>query len=180
MSERQNKPGGAPRGNKNAIIHGVYSYRAMLNGGRLDERSSLFRALKEKEAELTAALGGDVSPQQQALINDTVKTMLYLGSLDCYLSALKSLVRKGRVHGVLSERTRLAAHMRENLRTLGLSRMAKEPTLDDLLSAPDQSSPSTNENGRETTQRSEARAEQPRNDNGTFSGNGRSEQGDVE
>lgn len=39
---------------------------------------------------------------------------------------LKSLVRKGRVHPVLGERTRLAGHVRENLRVLGLKRVAKD------------------------------------------------------
>ena len=55
-----------------------------------------------------------------------VKTMLYIGSLDAYLGGLKSLVRKGRVHNVLIERTRLAGHLRENLKTLGLKRVSKE------------------------------------------------------
>jgi hypothetical protein len=33
---------------------------------------------------------------------------------------LKSLVRKGKIHGVVSERTKIGAHIRENLKTLGL------------------------------------------------------------
>src|SRR5690348_6253818 len=110
MTFEKGNTAGAPKGNKNGVIHGLYSYRAMLNGGRLDERSSLYRALREKQDELTASLGGDVSPQQAAIIDDTVKTLLYLGTLDRYLSTLKSLVRKGKVHCVLGERTKLAAH----------------------------------------------------------------------
>jgi hypothetical protein len=46
---------------------------------------------------------------------------------------LKSLVRKGRVHGVLSERTRLAGHLRENLKALGLKRIEKVLSLQELL-----------------------------------------------
>jgi hypothetical protein len=53
-----NAPPG-PKGNKFAVKHGLYSYRAMLNGDGLDERTSLFKALREKEQELVKALGGD-------------------------------------------------------------------------------------------------------------------------
>jgi len=116
---------GRPIGNQKALKHGLYSLRALLSGDGLDQRTSLYKTLREKEQELIVSLGGDPSPQEKAIIADTVKTMLFLGSLDHYLTGLKSLVRKGRVHSVLSERTRLAAHMRENLKTLGLKRIAK-------------------------------------------------------
>ena len=115
---------GPPR-NRNAMQHGLYSFRAMLNGDGLDRRTSLYHAITEKEQELVSALGGDPSPQERAIIADTVKTMLYIGSLDNYLMQLKSLVRKGRVHAVLAERTRLGSHLRENLKSLGLERRAK-------------------------------------------------------
>jgi hypothetical protein len=82
---RQNsrkRAGGAPPGNKNNLVHGLYSYKAMLNGKGLDQRTSLFNALREKEQELVSALNGDPSPQQQAIIGDSVKNMLYIASLD--------------------------------------------------------------------------------------------------
>src|SRR5512132_299643 len=125
-------PGGPP-GNKKAVKHGLYSYKAMLNGNGLDERTSLFKALREKEQELISALGGDPSPQEQAIIGDSVKNMLYIASLDNYLMGLKSLVRKGRPHPVLSIRTQLSAHLRENLKTLGLKRVAKTLSLHEIL-----------------------------------------------
>jgi hypothetical protein len=125
---------GAPKGNKNAITHSFYFYRRLLSRDGLDKRTSLYRALAEKEQELITALGGDPSPQEKAIIADTVKTMLFLGSLDHYLTGLKSLVRKGRVHSVLGERVRLAGHLRENLKTLGLKRVAREAeTIQDIL-----------------------------------------------
>jgi len=129
---------GRPIGNQKALKHGLYSLRALLSGDGLDQRTSLYKTLREKEQELIVSLGGDPSPQVKAIIADTVKTMLFLGSLDHYLTGLKSLVRKGRVHSVLSERTRLAAHMRENLKTLGLKRVTKPLTLDDLLAEDDE------------------------------------------
>jgi hypothetical protein len=122
-----------PPGNKNALKHGFYTYKAMLDGDGLDERTSLFKALREKEQELVKALGGDPSPQEQAIIGDSVKNMLYIASLDNYLMELKSLVRKGRPHPVLAIRTQLSAHLRENLKTLGLKRVAKTLTVNDRL-----------------------------------------------
>ena len=142
---RQGQGGGAPRGNKNNLVHGLYSYRAMLNGNGLDERTSLFKALREKEQELVTALGGDPSPQEQAIIGDSVKNMLYIASLDNYLMGLKSLVRKGRPHPVLAIRTTLSAHLRENLKTLGLKRVAKSLSLHEILAKDDE--PPANDNG---------------------------------
>jgi len=39
----------------------------MLSGGRLDARTSLYKVLREKEQELTAALGGDPSLQERII-----------------------------------------------------------------------------------------------------------------
>ena len=58
-----------------------------------------------------------------------MKNMLYIASLDNYLMGLKSLVRKGRPHPVLAIRTQLSAHLRENLKTLGLKRRVKESAI---------------------------------------------------
>ena len=113
----------------------------MLDGDGLDERTSLFKALREKEQELVGALGGDPSPQERAIIGDSVKNMLYIASLDNYLMGLKSLVRKGRPHPVLSIRTELSAHLRENLKTLGLKRVSKALTINDLLSSHGEAQP---------------------------------------
>ena len=132
----RNAPGGPP-GNTKALKHGLYAYKAMLNGNGLDERTSLFKALREKEQELVMALGGDPSPQEQAIITDSVKNMLYIASLDNYLMGLKSLVRKGRPHPVLAIRAQLSAHLRENLKTLGLKRVAKTLSLTEILANDD-------------------------------------------
>jgi len=122
-----------PPGNLNAFKHGVLALDRRLKEGRLDGRSSISKALRAKEQELVTALGGDPSPQEMALISDTAKTMLYIASLDVYLTGLKTLVRKGKVHPVLSERVRLAGHLRENLKTLGLKRVSKTLTLEEMF-----------------------------------------------
>jgi hypothetical protein len=77
---QQFKTVGAPFGNKNALRHGLHHYKAMLDGDGLDQRSGLYRALREKEQEIITALGGDPSPQEQAIIADSVKNMLYIAS----------------------------------------------------------------------------------------------------
>jgi len=118
MAGKQGRSG--PPHNKNAVRHGYYSLKALLDGGGLDKRTSLSHALEDKEQELVETLGGNPSPQQWALIVDTVRTLFYIGSIDDYLSGLKSVVRKGRVHNVLIERTRLASHLKENLKILGM------------------------------------------------------------
>ena len=115
-----------PPANKNAMRHGLHHYKRLLSGDGLKRSTALYHALAAKEQELVTALGGDPSPQEKAIIADTVKTLLYIASLAGYLMGLKSLVRRGRVHPALTERTRLAGHLRENLKTLGTKRVAKE------------------------------------------------------
>jgi len=128
------KPGrsGPPAGNTNGMRHSYYSLKAKLNGTDLDKRTAAYKALADREQELIVALGGDVSPQERIIIADTVKHLLFAASLDRYLMQLKSLVRKGKIHGVVSERTKIGAHIRENLKTLGLKRASKEISLSDL------------------------------------------------
>ena len=113
--------------------HGLNHYKRVLSGDGLKRSTALYHALREKELEYISALGGDPSPQELAIIADTVKTTLYIGTLDNYLAGLKHLVPRGKVHPVLSERTRLAAHLRENLKTLGLKRVTKQVSLEDVL-----------------------------------------------
>jgi hypothetical protein len=103
---------GPPAGNTNGVTHGYYSLKARLSGADLDKRTAAYKPLAEKEQELIAALGGDVSPQERIIIADTVKHLLFAASLDRYLMQLKSLVRKGKIHGVVSERTKIGAHIR--------------------------------------------------------------------
>jgi hypothetical protein len=120
------KPRGGQEGNSNNLRHGYYSLVTTLKKGHLDRRTLLGRYQMEQEKELSDALGGDPSPQERVLIRDTVRTMLYLGSIDAYLIGLKSAIRRGKLHPIIKERVRLAAHVRENLRALGLKRVARD------------------------------------------------------
>ena len=55
----------ASKAYKLAVKHNLNTYRRMLSGSKVDGRTSLYRVLREKEHELTAALGGDPSPQER-------------------------------------------------------------------------------------------------------------------
>src|ERR1041384_4116865 len=103
------------KGNTLAVKHSLHTYRRMLEGGRLDGRTSLHKVLREKEQELITALGGDVSPQQMLLIADAVKTTLYISTLDQYLMNLDGgIVKNGRALPIIDTRTSLAAHLRRD------------------------------------------------------------------
>ena len=140
-STKTRNVGGAPFGSRNAWKHGLRYYKRLLSGDGLKKSTAIYHALAQKEAELIAALGGDPSPMERAIIGDTIKHMLFAGSIDHYLLSLKSLVRKGRLHAVVGERTRIGAHIRENLKTLGLKRVTKTLTLQELLEQDDEDKP---------------------------------------
>jgi len=138
MSPQVPKAKGPPKGSQNGFKHGKYQLMRLLSDGGPKKSTTLYRVIIAKEKELIASLGGDPSPQELIIIKDTVKTMLFKGALDRYLMTLRSLVRKGHVHGVLAERTRLAMHERENLKTLGLKRVTKDlNTIDDYMDRAD-------------------------------------------
>ena len=62
---------GGPASNKKALKHGLYAYQAMLNGKGLDERTSLFKAMREKEQELITTLGGAIRHRRNKLSSPT-------------------------------------------------------------------------------------------------------------
>jgi hypothetical protein len=136
MFKKGDKPvNPASKGNKLAVKHSLHTYRRMLEGSKIDGRTSLHKVLREKERELITALGGDPSPQEQVLIADAVKTLLYVGTLDQYLMSLDGgIVRGNKVISVVDTRVKLAAHLRENLKALGLQRRAKRIGVADILS----------------------------------------------
>lgn len=121
-----------------AAKHGVYSLTAARRRGKIDKRTSFGKAFERHKAEYVAHLGGDqLSTMELAIVEDTVWTDFYAAAYDIYLSNLKSVIRKGRPHPIVDARTRLAAHRRENLKTLGLKRVAKTLSLHEILTKDD-------------------------------------------
>ena len=131
----RNAPGGPP-GNQKAVKHGVRSLIAARKRGKVDLRTRFGRAFEAGKKEYISHLGGDqLSAMELALVVDTVWSDFYIAAYDAYLSSLKSVIRKGRPHPIIDARTRLAAHRRENLKTLGLKRVAKQVLTVDQIKA---------------------------------------------
>jgi hypothetical protein len=128
----RNAPGGPP-GNQHAKKPGVRGLQIARKVGKIDKRTSFGQAFERRKREYVAHLGGDVSQMELAIIEDTVWTDFYTMNYDVYLSSLKSVIRKGRPHPIVDARTRLAAHRRENLKLLGLKRVAKTLSLHEIL-----------------------------------------------
>ncbi len=124
MAGRRDRSG--PPGNLNAVAHGGYALKGRLNGTRLDRRSALFRAFMTRVNEFVSAMGGDASPQQSSLIHDTVKSEFYAEEKEAYLDRLKSRIRKGREHPLMEARRKDRAHIRENLKLIGLRRLPRD------------------------------------------------------
>ena len=75
--------------------HGLTTLRRSVEaiGGRpLDERTTLAKALSAWRAELVRDLGGDVSTQQVAIIDLSVRIRLLLQGIDTWLLVQPSLV----------------------------------------------------------------------------------------
>jgi hypothetical protein len=51
---------GAPRGNRNAVKHGVHSLTAMRRRGKIDKRTSFGQSFEKRKKEYVTDLGGDV------------------------------------------------------------------------------------------------------------------------
>ena len=137
MAGKRGKSG--PPANVNATKHGYYMLRAMRRGGKLNgnEASRAFnRAFNGRVREYSTALGGNISPQETALVVDTVWLEVYMASLNAHLGQLKRLVRKGKPHAALEVWMRLLGHRRENFKALGLKRVPREiPDLARALAA---------------------------------------------
>ena len=132
----RNAPGGPP-GNQKAVKHGVRGLQIARKVGKIDKRTSFGQLFERCKREYIAHLGGDVSAMELRIIEDTVWTDFYTMNYDVYLSSLKSVIRKGRPHPIVDARTRLAAHRRENLKLLGLKRVAKTLSLHEILAKED-------------------------------------------
>ena len=112
--------------------HGLNALKAQVKVRGLqaiDRRTAAAQALVAWRRELLADLGGeeDVSAQQMALVDMTVRTRLYVDTLDAWLMGQPSLVnhRKKAVLPVLRERQQLVDSLARILGQLGLERKAK-------------------------------------------------------
>ena len=141
VSTKKSTAAGAPRGNRNAVKHGKFSLTAARKRGKIDRCTTFGKAFEARKKDYVVDLGGDLSAMELTIVEDTVWTDFYAAAYDVYLSSLKSVIRKGRPHPIVDSRTRLAAHRRENLKALGLKRVSKVKTLQEILSESDEEKP---------------------------------------
>jgi hypothetical protein len=141
--------GGARKGNKHALTHGLTVLKHAVNGlgNRLvDKRTVTGKALAKWRADLIQDLGGDVSTQQFAIVDLAVKSKLLLDSIDAWLLVQPSLInaRKRSLLPVVRERQTLADGLAKYMSMLGLERRHKVKTLQEMLSEPEP----VNDNGK--------------------------------
>jgi hypothetical protein len=95
----------------------------------IDRRSVAYRAMKEWQAEMLAALGADViSPQRRTLLDLAARTKLFLDHADAYLLALPTLINRRRkvFIALVEQRQRLADSLVRQLQVLGLDRLERD------------------------------------------------------
>ncbi len=138
---RQSRSGGkpgrsGPPGNKNAVKHGYYSLVKMIKGrgGALDRRTILGKMVVETARRLEADLGGDLSEAQRMLVEDVALDTLLLQAVNRKVASVQP-IRKGKPHAAYALRAQLITQRRDHLKLLGLKRVSKTLSLQDILSA---------------------------------------------
>jgi hypothetical protein len=98
----------------------------------LDQRSKLALGMKKLRAELMADLGGEegLSAGQKKLIEDAVKKVVLLESIDAWIFAQPSLINKRTMslRPIVLQRATLSDSLMRCLRELGLAKKAKAVT----------------------------------------------------
>ena len=122
--------------------HGLTILKRAVNGlgnRAIDKRTATGKALAQWRKDLIADLGGDVSVQQDTIVDLAVKSKLLLDSIDVWLLTQESLVnkRKKTLMPVVKERQQLADGLARYLSMLGLDRKVRTKTLDEILSEGD-------------------------------------------
>ena len=104
---------------------------------RLDMRFSTGRALVRWRLELVNDLGGEdnISSQQAALIELSVRSKLMIDSIDNWILSQPSLINKKKktVLHVVVQRQQLADGLAKYLGMLGLERRLRQKSLDEIL-----------------------------------------------
>ena len=123
--------------------HGLVTLKAAVKvlGGRvIDKRTTLGKTLKKWRGDLIVDLGGDVSTQQEAVVDLCVRSKLMLDSIDTWLLTQPSLInkRKKSLLPIVRERQILADGLAKYLSMLGLERRQKTLSLADILNQPDE------------------------------------------
>ena len=121
-------------------ISGFHSQeKALSHAGlsALDGRSAQARALKVWKAQVAGDLGDDLSAQERTLLDVAAVDMALLAVADSWLreNAAQVVNRRRRTFvPLVAERLRVAGHLADTLKLLGLKRRARQvPSLRDYL-----------------------------------------------
>ena len=135
------KPRGSRNGRGRPRTHGLTALRkavATLGTRRLDNRSAIAIAAKQFKADLIQDLGGDVSRQQETIIELAARTWIIVQALDDWLLRQPTLVaaRKRAVLPVVLQRQQLADSLSRMLERLGLERRTSRGGRDSVDHSP--------------------------------------------
>lgn len=95
----------------------------------LDQRTHVARSAREWRERVVEDLGGDLSTQEQTVLDMAACAWVLLGVIDARIASDPAAVvnwRKRSVVPLVKERTAIAAHLKELLVTLGLKRRVRE------------------------------------------------------
>jgi hypothetical protein len=103
----------------------------------LDQRSALALAMKKLRGELTTDLGGEesLSAQQKKLIDESIKKVVLLDSIDTWLFQQPAILNKRTksLFPIVTQRMVIADSLMRVLKELGLTKVAKQISLQDYL-----------------------------------------------
>jgi hypothetical protein len=102
--------------------------RVMVQGlACIDRRTLAAQALLEWKKALIADLGGDVSTQQETLVELAVRTRLLVEHIDSFILSQQSLVnkKKRQIYPIVKDRQHLVDSLARLLKDLGLERREK-------------------------------------------------------
>jgi hypothetical protein len=118
-------------------FHGMQAALTKRGLSALDGRSASARHVARWKADVTADLGGDLSTAKKTLIEVAAMDVALLAVADSWLRENAASVlnkRKRTFVPLVAERLRVAAHLADVLKLLGLERKARElPTLAQYL-----------------------------------------------
>ena len=128
-STKKKNAGGAPKRNRNAVKHAVYSLDALRKGGRLDGRTSLSRVISARIEEYRRSWAGEVQPEDEPLIAGLVWDELHLARINAQLADLKHYGRKGKPNPLLELYDRYRNRYDAQRALLKIKRDVKPPDL---------------------------------------------------
>jgi hypothetical protein len=140
-----------PRPYRKSGFHALVRATTRAGLSALDGRSSTARAIKLWKAQMAADLGDGLSSQERTILDVAAVDMALLAVADAWLKENAGRVvnkRRRAFVPLVEQRLRVASHLAELLKTLGIKRVAKQvPTLGAYLAERATAPPVSNEGG---------------------------------